>query len=81
MQESLTEMHRCGSSFPSDAQLLSLGGRVLLAGLSKTPYRRNFETLPPLERNRTMTAVVQQWSTTVERSIAQRLSDSTNEAA
>jgi hypothetical protein len=75
MQEALTAMHHCGSSFPSDAQLLSLGGRVLLGALSKTPFRRNFETLPPLERNRTMTAVVQQWSDTVERSIAQRLGD------
>jgi hypothetical protein len=80
MQDALTEMHRCGSSFPSDAQLLSLGGRVLLGALSKTPFRRNFETLPPQERNRTMSMVVRQWSDTVERSIAQRL-DQTNEAA
>jgi hypothetical protein len=50
---------------------------VLLAALSRTPFRRNFETLPPLERNRTMTQVVAQWSDTVERSIAQRLGDQT----
>jgi hypothetical protein len=81
MAESLDAMHRCGSNFPSDAQLLSLGGRVLLAGLSKTPFRRNFETLPPLERNRTMSTVVRQWSDTVERSIQQRLGDQSNEAA
>jgi hypothetical protein len=80
MEQALVEVHRCGSSFPNDAQLLSLGGRVLLGALSKTPFRRNFETLPPLERNRTMSAIVQQWSDTVERSIAQRL-DQTNEAA
>jgi hypothetical protein len=81
MQESLTEMHRCGSSFPSDAQLQSLGGRCLLGALGKTPFRRNFETLPPLERNRSMARIVQQWSDTVERSIQQRLGDQTNEAA
>jgi hypothetical protein len=81
LQESLTAMHRSGSEFPSDAQLQSLGGRVLLGALSKTPFRRNFETLPPLERNRTMAAVAQQWSDTVERSLAQRLGDQTNEAA
>jgi hypothetical protein len=81
MQQALIEMHRWGSSFPSDAQLLSLGGRVLLGALSRTPFRRDFETLPPLERNRTMSAIVQQWSDTVERSIQQRLGDQTNEAA
>ena len=48
MQDALTAMHRCGSNFPSDAQLQSLGGRVLLGALSKTPFRRNFETVPPL---------------------------------
>jgi hypothetical protein len=81
LQQSLTAMHRSGSQFPSDAQLQSLGGRVLLGALSKTPFRRNFETLPPLERNRTMTQVAQQWGDTVERSIQQRLGDPTNEAA
>jgi hypothetical protein len=81
LQESLTAMHRAGSQFPSDAQLQSLGGRVLLGALSKTPFRRNFETLPPLERNRTMMQVAQQWGDTVERSIQQRLGDQTNEAA
>jgi hypothetical protein len=81
LQESLTAMHRAGSQFPSDAQLQSLGGRVLLGALSKTPFRRNFETLPPLERDRSMARIVQQWADTVERSLAQRLGDSTNEAA
>jgi hypothetical protein len=81
LQESLVAMHRAGSQFPSDAQLQSLGGRVLLGALSKTPFRRNFETLPPLERDRCMSMVVQQWSDTVERSLAQRLGDQTNEAA
>src|SRR6516225_9691588 len=46
LERALVEMHRCGSAFPSDAQLQSLGGRVLLAGLSKTPFRRNFEAVP-----------------------------------
>jgi len=81
LAESLTAMHRCGSSFPSDAQLQSLGGRVLLGALSKTPFRRNFETLPPLERNRSMAAIAQGWSDTIERDIKQRLGDPTNEAA
>jgi hypothetical protein len=80
MERALVEMHRCGTAFPSDAQLQSLGGRVLLAGLSKTPFRRNFETLPPLERDRSMARITQQWSDTVERSIQQRLGDQTNEA-
>jgi hypothetical protein len=78
MAQALIDMHRCGSTFPSDAQLQSLGGRVLLGALSKTPFRRNFETLPPLERDRTMTQVVQQWAQTVERNIQQRLGDQTN---
>jgi hypothetical protein len=81
LEQTLVAIHRAGSGFPSDAQLQSLGGRVLLAGLSKTPFRRNFETVPPLERNRTMSAIVQQWSDTVERSIQQRLGDQTIEAA
>jgi hypothetical protein len=81
LQESLTAMHRCGSTFPSDAQLLSLGGRVLLGALSKTPFRRNFETLPPLERDLSMARIVTGWSDTVERGIKQRLGDQTNEAA
>jgi len=75
MQDALTAMHRCGSNFPSDAQLQSLGGRVLLGALSKTPFRRNFETVPPLERDRSMARIAQGWSDTVERSIAQRLGD------
>jgi len=79
LQESLTLMHRCGSNFPTDAQLQSLGGRVLLGVLSKTPFRRNFETLPPLERDRSMARIVAQWSDTVKRSIQQRLGDQTNE--
>jgi hypothetical protein len=73
LENTLTEINRCGSSFPSQAQLLSLGGRVLLAAMSKTPFRRNFETLPPLERDRSMAAIVEQWCTTVERSITQKL--------
>jgi hypothetical protein len=81
LQESLTAMHRCGSSFPSDAQLLSLGSRVLIGALSKTPFRREFPVLPPLERDRSMARIAQQWSDTVERSIQQRLGDETTEAA
>jgi hypothetical protein len=85
LQEALTAMHRCGSNFPTDAQLQSLGGRVLLGALSKTPFRRNFETLPPLERDRSMARIAQQWGDTVERSIQQRLGDdqttNTTEAA
>jgi len=48
---------------------------VLLGALSKTPFRRNFETVPPLERDRSMARIAQGWSDTVERSIAQRLGD------
>jgi hypothetical protein len=81
MQESLMAVHRSGSQFPSDAQLMSLGGRVLLAALSRTPFRRDFETLPPDQRLRTMSAVVAQWADTVERALAQRLGEQTIEAA
>ena len=63
------------------AQLQSLGGRVLLGALSKTPFRRNFETLPPLERDRSMARIAQQWSDTVERDLQRRLGDPTNEVA
>jgi hypothetical protein len=79
MERTLVEIHRCGSAFPSDAQLLSLGSRVLMAALSKTTFRREFPAVPPLERNRTMTAIVQQWADTVERGIRERLGDQTNE--
>src|SRR6516164_6407785 len=81
MERALVEIHRCGSTFPSDAQLLSLGSRVVIAALSRTTFRREFPAVPPLERNRTMSAIVQQWSDTVERSIQQRLGDQTIEAA
>jgi hypothetical protein len=81
LQESLTAMHRCGSNFPTDAQLQSLGGRVLLGALSKTPFRRGFETVPPLERDRSMARIAQQCGDTVERSIRERLADQTTEAA
>jgi hypothetical protein len=81
LQESLTAMNRCGSAFPTDAQLQSFGGRVLLGALSKTPFRRNFETLPPLERDRSMARIAQQWSDTVERDLQRRLGDPTNEVA
>jgi len=81
LERALVEMHRCGSTFPSDAQLLSLGSRVVIAALSRTTFRREFPAVPPLERNRTMSAIVQQWSDTVERSIQQRLGDQTIEAA
>jgi hypothetical protein len=77
LQESLTLMHRCGSNFPTDAQLQSLGHRVLLGALSKTVFRRNFETVPPLERDRSMARIVALWSDTVERSIRERLGDQT----
>jgi hypothetical protein len=51
---------------------------VLLGALSKTPFRRNFETVPPLERDRSMARIAQQWSDTVERSIRERLGDQPN---
>jgi hypothetical protein len=81
LQNTLTEINRCGSDFPSQAQLLSLGGRVLLGAMGKTPFRRNFETLPPLERDRSMAAIIEQWCTTVERTITQKLGAKETEAA
>jgi hypothetical protein len=81
LERTLVEIHRAGSQFPSDAQLLSLGSRVLIAALSRTTFRREFPAVPPLERNRTMSAIAQQWSDTVERNIRERLGDQTIEAA
>jgi hypothetical protein len=78
LERTLVEIHRAGSQFPSDAQLLSLGSRVLIAALSKTTFRREFPAVPPAERNRRMAQIVQQWAETVERNIQQRL-DQTNE--
>jgi hypothetical protein len=78
MEWALREMHRCGTAFPSDAQLLSLGSRVLIAALSKTTFRREFPAVPPAERSRTMTAIARQWAETVERGIRERL-DQPNE--
>jgi hypothetical protein len=79
LEQSLREMHQCGSAFPSDAQLLSLGSRVLLGALSRTTFRREFAAVPPLERNRSMVAIARQWAETIERNIAQRLGDQANE--
>jgi hypothetical protein len=80
LEQSLREMHHCGSAFPSDAQLLSLGSRVLIAALSRTTFRREFPAVPPLERNRSMVAIARQWADTVERGIRERLGgDQTNE--
>ena len=81
LQEALNAIHRCGSSFPTDAQLQSMGGRVLLGALGKTPFRRNFETLPPLERDRSMARIADQWFATVERGVKQRLGEQTTEVA
>jgi hypothetical protein len=82
LERTLVEIHRAGSQFPTDAQLLSLGSRVLIAALSKTTFRREFSAMPPLERNRRMTQIVQQWADTVERGIRERLGDqATIEAA
>jgi hypothetical protein len=80
LEQALVEIHRAGSQFPSDAQLLSLGSRVLLGALSRTTFRREFAAVPPLERNRSMVAIARQWSEVVERGIQQRLgAEQTNE--
>ena len=81
LQAALNAIHRCGSNFPTDAQLQSMGGRVLLGALGKTPFRRNFETLPPLERDRSMARIADQWFATVERGVKQRLGEQTTEVA
>jgi hypothetical protein len=83
MAAALRAIHAAGSPFPTDAQLLSLGGRVMLAAMSKTPFKRNFETLPPLERERTMSSVAAQWAQTVENGVVQKLGqpNKPNEAA
>jgi hypothetical protein len=79
LEQALREIHHCGSSFPSDAQLLSLGSRVLIAALSRTTFRREFPAVPPLERNRSMSAIAAQWAETIERGIRERLGGQTNE--
>jgi hypothetical protein len=79
LERTLVEIHRCGSAFPSDAQLLSLGSRVVTAALSKTTFRREFPAVPPLERNRSMARITQQWAETVERNLQAQLGDQANE--
>ena len=83
LNDAATAIHQGGVTHPTYEQIEAFAHRCVLAGLSSTGLRRRFETLPPSERNRTMTAVVEQWAVAVERNIAQRLGEPTsnNEAA
>jgi hypothetical protein len=70
LYESLGRIHTLGSAFPTGAQLHSLGYRCLLTAIAATPWRREFETIAPRERD--FSSLIETWAQTIEsRLIAQ----------
>jgi hypothetical protein len=78
MRKALTQMNRLGCSHPSHLQLDSLGALALRAALTQTGWSRYFEITAPRER-KTFTGLVAAWSAQVERHIASRLDEQTDE--
>jgi hypothetical protein len=71
LYQSLTKMHSLGSAFPSGQQLHSLGHRCLLTAIAATPWKREFELVPPRER-RSFTALIDLWAATIETNVGAR---------
>ena len=65
LEETLKTIHSLGSQFPSRAQLDSLGTRALLTAIQGTPWRRDFETIAPGQRQ-TFSALVGTWAERIE---------------
>jgi hypothetical protein len=66
LYETLTTIHRLSNAnFPTGAQLDSLGTRCVLTALAATPFRRNFETIPPLSR-RSFSSLIETWCSTIQ---------------
>jgi hypothetical protein len=65
LEETLKTIHFLGSAFPSRAQLDALGARALKTALMQTPWRREFETMPPGARQ-SFAALVGQWADRIE---------------
>jgi hypothetical protein len=66
LEETLKHINRLGCAFPSRAQLDSLGVRSLLTAIQGTPWRRDFETIAPGQRQ-SFTALVGQWADRIEK--------------
>jgi hypothetical protein len=79
MEKTLFRMNQLGSASPNSRQLESIGSRALITALMETPWRREFQHLPPGER-RSFNEMVDAWYPMVEANIAQRLG-SNEEAA
>ena len=65
LEEALKQVHSLGCAFPSRAQLDALGARALKTALMSTPWRREFETMPPGARQ-SFAALVGQWADRIE---------------
>jgi hypothetical protein len=75
LEEALKQIHSLGCQFPSRAQLDSLGARALLTALQSTPWRREFETISPSQRQ-SFASLAGQW---VDRIIANHIAPVTGE--
>jgi hypothetical protein len=65
LEDTLKSIHALGCSFPSRQQLDSLGARAMKAALMATPWKREFETMPPGARQ-SFAALVSQWGDRIE---------------
>jgi hypothetical protein len=65
LEDTLKDVHVLGCSFPTRAQLDALGARALKTALMQTPFRKEFEHLPPGERQ-SFTKLVGIWCDRME---------------
>jgi hypothetical protein len=70
----LGRIHRLGASYPTDAQLMTLGHVALVTALGGTPWSNKFEHLAPGQR-KTFAALVDGWSEQLARNVAERLGE------
>jgi hypothetical protein len=78
LKATVTEIHSLGSSFPSHAQLQSLGERAFHTALMGTPFQQ--EHTAPGERT-TFSKLIGGWSSTLQQGIDRVLGESKAEAA
>lgn len=77
--EHVTAINALGSAYPTTQQLLVVGRIALLTALGETPWRRDFEMIPP-NRRTDFAALIEGWGAMVENNIRARLGE-TDEAA
>jgi hypothetical protein len=68
------------SQFPTNQQLHSLGHRALLTAIAGTPWKREFELVPPLSR-RSFSDLIETWCSTIENGLGAREKQTTEGAA